>query len=217
MKTTKRFEVLCWALALVPLILVLAAFPFLPQRIPMHWNAAGRIDGWGGKLSAFWLPVGTLLLNVLFLILPKIDPKRKNYASFSRAYQAFRLIFNLFMLVMCAITLYSAFYPEAAKLEKLMPALMGILFCTLGNYMPKFKHNYFVGIKTPWALASETVWRSTHRLGGAVWFVGGLAIIAADFLAPAAIAQTVFISITIGMVAVPTVWSYLCWKKEQAK
>lgn len=215
MKTNKRFELLCWGLSGLGLVLTLALLPALPDRVPLHWNAAGQVDGWGTRLSALLLPVTTLGLNALFLVLPAIDPKRKNYAAFAKAYEAFRLIFNLFMLLMCALTLYSAFYPDSAAMEKVVPASMGALLCVLGNYMPKFKNNYFVGIKTPWTLASEAVWRSTHRLGGILWFFGGLALMATAFLLPSAVGAKVSVAIMVVIVLVPVVFSYLSFRKEQ--
>lgn len=213
MKTTKRFEIICWTLSLLPLLFTLLVYSRLPNQIPLHWNAAGEIDGWGPRYSALWQPLMTIGTNFLFLILPKIDPKRKNYESFGKAYGMFRLAFNLFMLGLCLFALYNAFNPNVPGSEKLVPVATGALFCVLGNYMPKFKHNYFVGIKTPWALASESVWRSTHRLGGALWFVGGLAMMITTFLP--VYSEKFMVAICLIILVVPTVWSYICFKKEQ--
>lgn len=211
----KRFQIICWCLALVPLVLTAIAMPTLPDAVPMHWNAAGEIDRWGSRSSAWMMPLMCIGVNLLFVVLPKIDPKRNNYASFRKSYDIFRMVFNLFLIVMTGITITSAFSPETVRTEILVPAAMGVLFCLLGNYMPKFKHNYFVGIKTPWTLASEEVWRKTHRLGGALWFWGGLVLIAAAFLLPPSINAIVTGGILIVIVAVPVLYSYLAYRRQK--
>ncbi|MEG0804314.1 MAG: DUF1648 domain-containing protein, partial [Pygmaiobacter sp.] len=118
----KRYvELGYWLLALLPLVCTLVCLPSLPERVPMHWNAAGEIDGWGQRSAALLMPFMIIGLNAMFLVLPKIDPKRKNYegTGFAKGYHAFRLIFNLFMLLMTAITLYSAYNPNALHVEML--------------------------------------------------------------------------------------------------
>ena len=96
-----------------------------------------------------------------------------------RAYRnAFRLALALFVLILQGVTLYAAFYPDGLDVSRIIAACVGALLCVAGNYMPKFRHNYFCGIRTPWTLASETCWRRTHRFAGPLWFWGGLALAA---------------------------------------
>lgn len=210
----KRFEILCWCLAFVPLVLTALAMPTLPDAVPMHWNAAGEIDRWGSRNEAWMMPLIGIGVNLMFILLPKIDPKRKNYPSFQKSYDIFRMVFNLFLIVMTGITLTSAFSPETVRTELLVPATVGALLCLLGNYMPKFKHNYFVGIKTPWTLASEKVWHSTHRLGGVLWFWGGLLLIVAAFLLPPQLNSVVTVGILTVIVGVPVLYSYLAYRRQ---
>lgn len=106
--------------------------------------------------------------------LPYIDPRRRSYEKFGRAYDAFRLALALFVLILQGVTLYAAFYPDGLDVSRIIAACVGALLCVAGNYMPKFRHNYFCGIRTPWTLASETCWRHTSALrgrcgSGAVW------------------------------------------------
>lgn len=211
----KRFELLCWAVALLPLVLVLCCLPTLPDAIPMHWNVSGQVDRWGGRYSAFLVPLLTLGLGAVLVALPAIDPKRDNYEKFGTAYRAFRLVFNLFMLGMTGITLYAAYRPNVVKTGVLVPVAVGALFCVLGNYMPKFKHNYFVGIKTPWTLASESVWRSTHRLAGVLWVAAGLFFIVGAFVLPGPLLYNAVMAVILTMVLVPIVYSYLAFRREE--
>ena len=113
--------------------------------------------------------------------LPYIDPRRRSYEKFGRAYDAFRLALALFVLILQGVTLYAAFYPDGLDVSRIIAACVGALLCVAGNYMPKFRHNYFCGIRTPWTLASETCWRRTHRFAGPLWFWGGLALAAGSF------------------------------------
>jgi len=214
MKISRR-ELMIWIITLLPLVATVVLYPSLPDKIPMHWNAAGEIDGWGGPNSAFFIPLLLIGLNVLFICLPKIDPRRSNYTMFSQAYFAFRLVFVLFMAVMQGIILYSAFRPDDLQVGLIVPAGVGILFAVIGNFMPKFKHNYFIGIRTPWTLANEECWRRTHRMAGPVWFVGGIVMIVSSFLLPGERAFTVLIAIVIAVAALPTIYSAVIFKDYQ--
>ena len=94
----------------------------------------------------------------------------------------------------------------------LIQILVSLLFILLGNVMGRFKHNYFVGIKTPWTLANEEVWRKTHRMAAPIWVIGGilnilLAVTGVNFNGMA------FIIIVAAIVIVPTVYSYIIYQK----
>ena len=215
MKRINRTALISWVILLAGLAGALVCLPSLPDQIPIHWNTAGEIDGWGSRASAFWLPLVGLGCNLLFALLPKIDPRRENYSKFSGAYGAFRLIFSLFWTGMVLLTLYSAYAPGALEVGRLIPAAVGILFCVLGNYMPKFKPNYFVGIRTPWTLASENVWRRTHRLGGLLWFFGGLLYFVISLLIKPASAFPITIVVLLVIAVLPCAASYFYWRQEQ--
>jgi uncharacterized membrane protein len=213
MKRINGKDLALWIIAVLPLIFTAVFYPLLPDRIPMHWNAAGEIDGWGGPGSAFFIPLLLIGLNVLFIYLPKIDPKKSNYLMFPGAYYAFRLVFTLFMAVLQGVILYSAFHPDGVRVGIIVPAGVGILFAVIGNFMPKFKHNYFVGIKTPWTLANEECWRRTHRLAGPLWLVGGLVTIVSSFLLPGQYNFIVLLVVVVVIAALPILYSALIYKK----
>ena len=123
-------------------------------------------------------------LAALLAFLPRIDPHRENYRKFAKGYRVLRLAFALFYLLAACTVPVAALFPQVFRqfpFSRLMLAALGLLFCVLGNFMPKFRHNYFCGIRTPWTLASETCWRRTHRFAGPLWFWGGLALAAGSF------------------------------------
>ena len=100
------------------------------------------------------------------------------------------------------------------KVSQIIVVAVGLMFAVIGNYMPKFKYNYTMGIKTPWTLASETVWEKTHRKSGALWVCGGIGIALSSFLKPKYSFALVMI-ITVVISAIPMVYSYFEFKREQ--
>jgi len=187
-------------------------YPSLPSRVPKHWNSQGQIDGYGSKLFVtFGMPLINLGMYLLFLVLPYIDPKRKNYESFQQTYQYLKCLLIIFFLGLELVTLLIA--TGAVDITSmLIQILVSLLFILLGNVMGRFKHNYFVGIKTPWTLANEQVWRKTHRMAGPIWVMGGilnilLAVTGINFNGMA------FIIIVVAIVIVPTVYSYIIYQK----
>ncbi|MEG0769764.1 MAG: SdpI family protein [Ruthenibacterium sp.] len=209
-------EAAVWVAALLPFALTAAVYAHLPPQIPVHWGISGAIDAYGPKAAAWLFPVLAFLVAALLKWMPRLDPKRESYAKFKTGYRAFRLVFALFFLVMTATTLYAAFAPAALPVGRIITLCLGAVFCVLGNYMPKFRHNYFCGMRTPWTLASEEVWVATHRMAGPLWFAGGLALMAAALLP---LSQSVLFVIVMALVflftLVPCVYSYFLYQKTQ--
>lgn len=191
-------------------------YPSLPERVPIHWNANGQINGYGSKLfGAFGIPLITLGLYIMFLLLPYIDPKGKNYAGFTSTYQFLKYLIIVFSLGMEAITLLIA-TGVVVNRPIIIHIMVSLLFIFLGNVMGRFKHNYFVGIKTPWTLASEEVWRKTHRLAAPLWVIGGILSLLLSFVG-SILNGTVFIVILAVITIVPVVYSYFIYRKLRDK
>lgn len=217
MKHKAFWETMLWICAALPLAATAALYPLLPEVIPIHWNASGEIDGWAPRSQAFILAAVCLGVSLLLRFLPLLDPKRNSYRQFSRGYFAVRLVCATFFCLMQGVTLASAFHPAALPIDRLTFGGMGLVFCVMGNFMPKFKHNYFCGIRTPWSLASEENWWRTHRLAGLFWFWGGLAIaVLAVFLGGTALtlAAVVVLSV-VGLV--PAVYSWWLWQTGRTR
>lgn len=186
----------------------------LPDRVPSHWNIRGEVDGYS---SRFWGAFGIPLLNagiyVMMLVLPLIDPRRDNYQKFAGAYRVFRVVFVVFMTGVYLLVLATVFGARI-PVDRAMMAGISILFLVLGNYMGQIRHNYFVGIKTPWTLANEEVWQKTHRLGGRLWVAAGLTGLIASFIGGTW--GGIVLGISLGASAIiPMVYSYLEFKRTQ--
>lgn len=203
---------------LLPFAYAFYIFPSLPEVIPIHFNASGDADAWGDKSSIFLLPciMGITSLFVYFILsnVKKIDPKR--YASADdQMYRKLALYVVVFLSVLSLLITYASAH-EGVKIEKLLFPFLGLAFAGFGVYMPKIKQNYFAGFRLPWTLESEANWIATHRLAGKTWTVGGLLQFLSGLILQGELVFIFFISIIILMVIIPTVYSYLFFKKEKA-
>ena len=196
--------------ALLPFVYLAYIWNELPKEVPMHWNASGEIDRWGDKSELFMmLFMLTGITYFVFLIIPYIDPKQK-LQNMGNKLNNLRLILALFMSALAIYILYSV--QQKTSNPVLIFPLVGLLFAFLGNYFKTIKPNYFIGIRTPWTLENEEVWKKTHLMGGKLWFVGGL-LMALTFVLPNEIQLYTFLGITAVISIVPIVYSYLEFKK----
>ena len=198
------------AIALIPFAYLIYIWNRLPEKVPMHWNGAGEIDRYGDKkelLVMLFMLVG--ITYFVFLIIPSIDPKQK-LQNMGNKLNNLRMILTLFMSGLAVFTLYSV--QQKNSNPGFVFAIIGLLFAFLGNYFKTIKPNYFIGIRTPWTLENEEVWKKTHELGGKLWFVGGL-LMALTFVLPNEMQLYTFLGITAVITIVPIVYSYLEFKK----
>lgn len=196
-----------WLIIAATFVFSIIIYPKLPEQVPIHWNAAGEVDGYGSRvMGAFGLPLTNLGLVLLMKFLPAIDPKKHNYEKFKGFYHLFIWIMVLFMTGLYLLTIAWAlgYHLSISLFTKLG---LGIMFMVLGNYMGKVRPNWFYGIKTPWTLENEEVWVKTHRLGGPLMFSAGLITLCLAFVDHP---STFIIVITIILLAasIPAVYSY---------
>jgi len=212
MKSMRKVVIIGGVLAVLNFLAGFLAYPHLPDKVPTHWNFAGEVDGWGTAWEgAFLLPLVYLGIYLLLILVPKIDPKRRNYALMGRAYSIIVLIILLFFSAIYFATLGIALgYFE--NLPSLINIAIGIMFIVIGNYMGKIKHNYFMGIRTPWTLASEEVWYRTHRMAGPFWVAGGILFILMAFV-PKGWTLTIFLIVMFTLLLIPTVYSYVIFRR----
>ena len=198
------------AIALLPFVYLAYIWNELPKEVPMHWNASGEIDRWGNKSELFMmLFMLTGITYLVFLIIPYIDPKQK-LQNMGNKLNNLRMILGIFMSALAIYILYSV--QQKTSNPVLFIPLIGLLFAFLGNYFKTIKPNYFIGIKTPWTLENEEVWKKTHEFGGKLWFIGGLLIVM-TFVLPNEVQLYTFLGITAVISIVPIVYSYLEFKK----
>ncbi len=181
--------------------------------LPVHWNAAGEADRYGGKAEALLLlPAVTIGVLLLFTLIRYIDPLRANIERSGQAYHAVLLGTLFFMAVLHTGAVLSALgYP--INVGRLAAPAVGLMFVIMGNYMGKIRRNYMFGVRTPWTLASELSWNKTHRITGKLFVLSGLLTIGATFLG-STIAFFTMMATILGTVIFAMVYSYLVWKRD---
>ena len=205
-----------FVIAVVALAISIWAYPSLPPTVATHWNLRGEADGFSSRLVAVAIgPLVVLGITVLFNVLPRFDPRRENYAKFLSAYWLFANAVIVFMLILHALVIATGL-GYSVRIDRLMPLFIGLLFVVIGNYLTRVEPNWFVGIRTPWTLSSDTVWRKTHRTGGWLMVIGGLALATGAFL-PSAALLPLLIGTVVVVAVIPIVQSYVLWKREQPK
>jgi uncharacterized membrane protein len=191
------------------------AYPQLPPRVATHWNFRGEADGYSGRfVAAFVFPLAILLFAGLAHVFPKIDPKGKNYPKFDDTYW---LLINgvlIFAGVMHLALLGNAI-GAPVSIRRVMPVALGFLFIVVGNYLSRVQPNWFLGIRTPWTLSSDTVWRKTHRLGGRVFVIAGV-LFMASALVPRARDAVPLAVVIIVLVMTPVLYSLYLWMRERS-
>lgn len=202
---------------LLPFLYLVYIWGSLPERVPIHWNSEGQINGWGSKSGLIIIPLLLPLLTyIIFYVTPLIDPKKKLANMGSKFYQL-KFAMVLLMSVLALFILYSMknqsfFSPNS------MLMLIGLLFAIIGNYLPSVKPNYFIGIKTPWTLENEVVWKKTHQLAGRLWFPGGLIIVMLTFIInDPKLMHIIFLTVTGIIAIIPIVYSFIIFKKESQR
>ncbi|TCK90613.1 putative membrane protein [Natranaerovirga hydrolytica] len=200
-------------LSIVSLIGTVIAYFYLPEQIIMHWDVHGEATRYDPK----WMVLITGILPVIvylgFEIIPKIDPKKENFKKHKNAYDIIRAATILLLIVIQWFMIAVAFGINIS-INTFVPLIVGIVFIVIGNYMPQFRHNYFVGIRTPWTLANEHVWKKTHQLGGYLFIVMGILFLIQIFIRHLLVYYFTFALIFI-IVLYLTVYSYVEFKKTK--
>jgi uncharacterized membrane protein len=191
------------------------AWPQLPERVVTHWGVNGQPNGWSSPtFAAFLMPGVMALMTLLFAALPNIDPLKKNYEFHGSVYFLLVNVVIGFVGIVQVMVLGSALgWPF--DMRAALPLLLGALFVFMGNLLPRIRPNWFMGIRTPWTLSSERVWRKTHRIGGYAFTIAGLVFIATAFIPMGTKGTAVMLGIIFPTVLWPVVYSYLEWRREK--
>ncbi|MFZ2152446.1 MAG: SdpI family protein [Microgenomates group bacterium] len=157
----------------IPLIIILIGFivaflssPYLPSQLASHWDARGLVNGYSSKLfGLYFIPVLSLCFYFLFLFLPSIDPYKNNFKQFVPHYNNFVTVILGFFFYIHSLTIFWNLGYQFNMIQLLSPAFFGLFYFT-ATLIRVAKRNWFVGIRTPWTMSSDRVWRETHSLGG---------------------------------------------------
>ena len=213
MKSLMKKEGLNLILVALPFIYLAYIYGELPAEVPMHWNASGEVDRMGSKAELWMIPfLLPVLTYVLLLAVPALDPKKK-IEKMGGKFESLKTMLVTFLSILALYIIYTASNPAGMRLSVVV-IFIGLLFMGLGNFFKTIQPNYFLGIRTPWTLESETVWKSTHRLAGILWLVGGLSMVMMGLFADGTpiLVWTVLVVVVVSLV--PMGYSWMTFKKE---
>jgi uncharacterized membrane protein len=177
----KTLDYLTWGVIAAPLIYLTIIWNQLPEIVPTHFGLNGQPDAYGSKWTLIILSAISIGVYFLMRYVPQLDP-RLNQAKLSEHYPKLILLILTFLGAVHILVIRSALAKMTGEvMMNILFVGLFLLFAGIGNYLNNVKSNYFVGIRTPWTLESESVWRKTHQFGAKLYFgvgiVGALGVI----------------------------------------
>lgn len=209
LKISKTKLIITSIVILIPIAVGLILWNRLPETMVTHWGVGNVPNGWSSKaMAVFGLPAILLAVHWVCLFATKADPKSKNINP--RMLDLVLWICPVLSIVLGTVT-YSFSLGYEVNVQAVVTIIMGVLFVVVGNYLPKCKQSYTMGIKLPWTLSDEENWNKTHRLAGKLWVAGGIILLATSFLQSVIIMVVVLVLLVI----IPTVYSYILYRKKK--
>ena len=206
-KKNLRTLIITSIVILIPILIGLLLWDRLPDEIPFHWNIKGEVDNWVSKsVAIFALPAFLLAMQWLCVIATSADPKKHNHTA-----KQLTLVFWLVpaLSVVLSAVMYASALGTVVHVDAIMYILLGLMFIVIGNYMPKCKQSYTIGIRIPWTLNSEENWNKTHRFAGLVLVVCGFLVMLCGFFNLIWLAISSFAV----MALLPIIYSFILYKK----
>ncbi|MBL7142556.1 MAG: SdpI family protein [Candidatus Pacebacteria bacterium] len=170
----KQTKIIIFLIIILSFAVAFYFYPQMPERAASHWNEKGQVDGYISKFwAAFLMPIISLLVALLFLFIPKIDPFKENIKKFKGYFDGFIIILLLFLLYIYLLTIFWNLGFRFNMTYLMIPSLAVLLYYA-GILVEKAKRNWFIGIRTPWTLSSEQVWDKTHKIGGRLFKISAV-------------------------------------------
>ncbi|MBQ2614589.1 MAG: SdpI family protein [Clostridia bacterium] len=208
-KQNKYKLIISAIITLLPMIFGIIVWDRLPENIATSFGWNGEITGYSSKMFAVvGLPVMLTFVNLICIIATSADPRRKNINN-----KVFSVVIGIVPVcsLLCGACIYANALGYKISVESIMPVFMGILFFVLGFILPKCKQNYTIGIKLPWTLHDEENWNKTHKFAGKLWVYGGIVMTVVGLFN----LTFIFMTIIFALVIIPTVYSYLLYRKQK--
>lgn len=212
--STSNTSIIVLALIAIAVVTGAVLWDKLPEQMASHWNANDEVDGYIPRFwGVFLMPLVTLGMFGLFILLPNIDPLKANIAQFRGIFNLFILFITVFMLYIHGLTLAWSLGYQNFKMSAAMLPFLGVLFIFVGYLLRQAKRNFFIGIRTPWTLSSDTVWDKTHQLGSILFMVSGALSIIGSFFGGMVAFWMLFVPL-IGSTLILVIYSYLLYRNE---
>ena len=209
-KLDRKTMIITTVITLLPLVIGVILWNRLPDEMATHFGFDNQANGFSSKpFTVFGIPAFMCMLQWIVALVTRADPRYRNISS-----KLMKMC--LWIIPITSLIVAVVIYPYNMGLEFdisfFMELFMGCLFLILGNYLPKMRQNYTMGIKLPWTLADEDNWNRTHRLGGYVWTIGGLLIIIVTLIGLEQL--SIMTGIIIAMVVIPSIYSFWLYIKK---
>ena len=213
MKNNKLL-VISTIICLLPIALGIALYDKLPDEIITHWDTNGLADGYSGKnFAVFGLPVIMAGLNLIIHFQINNDPKYERIGKMPVMIGKFIVpVLSLLMVSLSVIYSIEDYRPRVS-VTQIVLALVSVFIVLYGNYLPKCRQNYTVGIKLPWTLNDEYNWNKTHKFAGYIWTAVGVIMFIASILNKVNI--YVFVAVIVIISALPAGYSYILYRKSK--
>lgn len=187
----------------------IALFPTLPALIPIHWDLWGRVNGWAPKQQVLILNPGLILLLVAMLVvLPAVSPRQFAVDRFRSTFNSMLLILAALIAYLHVVMLQAALHPQADSGRYLIGGVF-FFFALIGTLLGNVRRNFWMGVRTPWTLASDAVWDATHRLAGRLLVIAG---ILGMILVISGVSPAYCLALLLVALLVPALYSLLLYK-----
>lgn len=207
-----RENIVYGGLVLGMLVISAVLYPSLPDMLPRQWSFSGEVNSyWPKEIAVLVMPALALFLWIMKELLPRIDPRREQYDKFKRSYARLWLAVGVFIAILHVLTLTQ--YDNATALVKGLLFGIALLFAVIGNEMGRFQQTFFVGIRTPWTLADERVWRKTHRVGARWMTLVGVVNMVQILFVPMPLAGVLLVGSTVILMLGLMVYSYVIFQQ----
>lgn len=201
-------------LSCIPIELYFMFYASLPSEIPSSFDFSGAVTGYTSRGRYLLLTLIPFFITIVFQVAPKFDSKMQNIEAFLPFYGKFQIFMVAFMDIVIGLTMMQSIYDDMPKISTIIPLLLGCLFIFIGRFLPQTEQNFSFGIKTPWTLSSELVWKRTHRIAGYCFMFAGICSLLSMLLPSKFTGYFMMFGILIAVI-VPIAMSYVYYKQEK--
>ena len=206
-------------ITVITCVVAAIAINLVPEglQLPIHWNASGEVDRMTNAATALIMPPVLMVASLLILtVLKHLEPRKENLTHSLTAARA--IIASVVVLLAIIEAGYVAIILGVEfEMHKVILASVGLVLMVAGNFMSKTRSNFFIGIRTPWTLSSDEVWRKTHRLGGKLFMLAGVITMLVAPFANNELLKLVIPVVVVPAALIPVGYSWWLWREEQKK
>ena len=176
----KKYNFLIVTLCCIPVVYLWSVYSQLPETVPTHFGLDMKPDDYSSKSSTMIQAMLPTIVAIILWFSVKFDPKNQ-LKDMGSAFHRFAVMFCFSFVILSCYMIYISI--DATRFDgRILLAIIGLLFLSIGNFMPAMRPNFFIGIRTPWTLNSDEVWKDTHRLASYGFSFLGLAFIVVPFI-----------------------------------